>query len=65
MRMITLKPTIQSVETQNGVALSVSGVAQVVGLCCLTELGHEWPIIHELSAIICFYSDPFVKIPSL
>jgi len=31
MRMITLKPTIQSVETQNGVALSVSGVAQVAG----------------------------------
>lgn len=34
MRMITLKPTIQSVETQNGVALSVSGVAQV---CVMKE----------------------------
>ena len=30
MRMITLTPKISSVETKNGVALSVSGVAQVL-----------------------------------
>ena len=40
MRMITLTPKISSVETKNGVALSVSGVAQVLNNSIVLEF---WP----------------------
>ena len=40
MRMITLTPKISSVETKNGVALSVSGVAQVLNCSIVLEI---WP----------------------
>ena len=40
MRMITLTPKISSVETKNGVALSVSGVAQVLNKSIVLEF---WP----------------------
>ena len=63
MRMITLTPKISSVETKNGVALSVSGVAQVLNCSIVLEI---WPaqVFEIINAKTCLYSPAEFEIDS-